>query len=85
MNAATYTYPARPTPQAHEQQQTACLALARDLDVTRSYNGEAGDPSELTRLLADVAAGKFSAPGDRATGASRADNPGRPARPGRPR
>lgn len=40
MNAATYTYVARLTRQAHEQQQqTACLALTRhlDLDVTRNY------------------------------------------------
>lgn len=39
------------------------MALARDLDldVTRSYGDEAGDRSELTRLLADATTGKFSA------------------------
>jgi DNA invertase Pin-like site-specific DNA recombinase len=36
-------------------------ALDLDLDVTRSYSDGAGDRSELTRLLADAAAGKFSA------------------------
>lgn len=63
MNAATYTYAAGPTPEAHERQQTACLALARDLDldVTRRYSDEAGERSELTRLLADAATGEFSA------------------------
>ncbi|NNG37732.1 recombinase family protein [Flexivirga sp. ID2601S] len=63
MNAAIYTYVARPTRQAHEQHQTACLALAcdLDLDVTCSYSDGAGDRSELTRLIADAAAGEFSA------------------------
>jgi DNA invertase Pin-like site-specific DNA recombinase len=62
------------------------VALARDLDldVTRSYGDEAGDRSELTRLLADATTGKFSALVI-AWRPSRADDPGRPARPGRSR
>ncbi|MCA9238891.1 MAG: recombinase family protein [Planctomycetales bacterium] len=71
-----------PAPRARRpsKQQTACLALTRDLDldVTRNYKRRAGDRSALTRLLADAAAGKFSA-----LVIARLDRPGRtiPAAP----
>lgn len=36
--AASYTYTARPTPEAHDRQRSACVALARalHLDIART-------------------------------------------------
>lgn len=62
MSAAAYTYTARPTPEAHDRQRSACVALARalHLDIARTYSDEAGARPELARLLSDASAGRVS-------------------------
>lgn len=62
MSAAAYTYTARPTPEAHDRQRSACAALARafHLDIARTYSDEACARPELARLLSDASAGRVS-------------------------